>query len=56
VYNDYFFHYDDTPLLVINTSEIDFVNNEDDLENLLSVIRKMRKGTYHYIPLASRRD
>jgi deoxyadenosine/deoxycytidine kinase len=54
-YNDYFFHYSDTPLLVINTSEIDFVNNERDLENLLGVIRKMRKGTQHYIPLANKK-
>ena len=54
-YNDFFFHYEDTPLLVINTSEIDFVNNAEDLENLLSVIRKMKKGTHHYIPLSMKR-
>jgi deoxyguanosine kinase len=53
-YNDFFFHYKDTPLLVVNTSEIDFVNNADDLENLLSVIRQTRKGTVHYQPLPSR--
>ena len=40
---------------MINTSDIDFVNNEADLENLMSVIRKMRKGTHHYLPLASRK-
>jgi deoxyguanosine kinase len=54
-YNDFFFHYSETPLLVINTSDIDFVNNEADLDDLLQVIRKMRKGTQHYIPLASRK-
>ena len=54
-YNDFFFHYSETPLLVINTSDIDFVNNPADLENLLSVIRKTRKGTHHYIPLGSKR-
>ncbi|MBI3182447.1 MAG: deoxynucleoside kinase [Myxococcales bacterium] len=54
-YNEFFFHYSETPLLVINTSEIDFVNNEADLENLIGVIRKTRKGIQHYIPLASRR-
>ena len=54
-YNEFFFHYSETPLLVINTSDIDFVNNEGDLENLLTVIRKMRKGTQHYIPLASKK-
>jgi deoxyguanosine kinase len=54
-YNDYFFHYGDTPLLVINTSDIDFVHNEADLDNLVSVIRKMRKGVHHYLPLADSR-
>jgi deoxyguanosine kinase len=54
-YNEFFFHYSETPLLVINTSDIDFVNNEADLENLLNVIRKMKKGTQHYLPLASKK-
>ena len=54
-YNEFFFHYSETPLLVINTSDIDFVNNDADMENLMSVIRKMKKGTQHYIPLASKK-
>jgi deoxyguanosine kinase len=54
-YNDFFFHYSDTPLLVINTSDIDFVHNEADMDNLVSVIRKMRKGVHHYLPLADTR-
>jgi len=54
-YNDFFFHYTDTPLLVVNTSDIDFVNNPADLEDLLNVVRQTRKGTVHYQPLPSRR-
>jgi deoxyguanosine kinase len=54
-YNEFFFHYAETPLLVINTSEIDFVNNEADWGDLLNAISKMRKGIHHYIPLASKR-
>jgi deoxyadenosine/deoxycytidine kinase len=54
-YNDFFFHYSETPLLVINTSDIDFVNNDADLEHLLTIIDKTRHGTQHYIPLASKR-
>lgn len=54
-YNDFFFHYTETPLLVVNTSDIDFVNNAEDLENLLQVVRQTRKGTVHYQPLPSRR-
>lgn len=54
-YNDFFFHYTDTPLLVVNTSDIDFVHNEADLEALLGVIRKTRHGTQHYLPGPGRR-
>ncbi len=53
-YNDFFFHYDETPLLVINSSEIDFVNNGGDLELLIKEIREMKKGIKHFVPLGSR--
>lgn len=49
-YNDFFFHYDDTPLLVVNTSDIDLVNSGEDVEALATVIRRHRKGTQHYLP------
>ena len=52
-YNDFFFHYSETPLLVVNTSDIDFVGNSSDLERLLSQILKMRKGTQYYNPVSS---
>lgn len=53
-YNEFFFHYQDTPLLVVNTSDIDFVNNASDLESLMNVIRQTKKGTHHYLPQGSR--
>jgi deoxyadenosine/deoxycytidine kinase len=53
-YNDFFFHYQDTPLLVVNTSDIDLDGNPDDVEALLAVIRRHRKGTQHYVPLGTR--
>ncbi len=53
-YNDFFFHYSETPLLVINTSDIDYVNNEADLDNLIGVISRHRHGTQHYIPTTSK--
>jgi deoxyguanosine kinase len=49
-YNDFFFHYDETPLLVVNTSDIDLVGSEEDVEALATVIRRHRKGTQHYLP------
>ncbi len=54
-YNDFFFHYTETPLLVVNTSDIDFVNNAEDLENLMNVVRQTKAGTHHYLPLGSKR-
>jgi len=53
-YNQYFFHYDETPLLVVNTSEIDFVASSKDLADLIKEINHMGVGTQHYIPLGSR--
>jgi deoxyguanosine kinase len=49
-YNDYFFRYDRTSLLVINTSDIDIVEKEAHLEEVISAIRRMRKGVQHYNP------
>jgi deoxyguanosine kinase len=53
-YNQYFFHYDETPLLVVNTSEIDFVSSSKHLADLIKEINSMGSGTQHYIPLGSR--
>ncbi len=52
-YNRYFFYYNETPLLVVNTTEIDFVNNTADLANLVKEIRSMKGGSQHYIPLSA---
>ena len=49
-YNHYFFHYSATPLLVVNTADVDFVKNPDDLDDLLKLIRGMGKGTQYYVP------
>jgi len=53
-FNHYFFHYDATPLLVVNTSDIDFVSREEDLEDLIEQIRTMERGVQYYVPLGSR--
>jgi deoxyadenosine/deoxycytidine kinase len=54
-YNHFFFHYNDSPLLMVNTSEIDFVKNKEELEDLIKQISVMKKGTQYYIPLGSRK-
>ncbi len=52
-YNEYFFYYSETPLLVVNTSDIDFVRRPADFEDLVKEIKSTKKGTWHYIPLGS---
>ena len=50
IYNEYFFRYDKSPLLIINTNDIDFVNDKNDLEEILSIIQKPIYGTKYYNP------
>lgn len=50
LYNNFFFHYTETPLLVINTDEIDFIHNESDYKDLLVEINNHTAGTKYYIP------
>lgn len=54
-FNDFFFHYSDSPLLVINASKIDFVNVPEDFEDLVAQIKRMRTGTQYYVPMSSKR-
>jgi len=49
-YNHFFFRYSETPLLVINTSDIDFVHSPKDLDDLIRQILSMREGTLYYVP------
>ncbi len=53
-YNYYFFHYDQSPLLVVDTSEIDFVNRKEDFAQLVREIKQMKKGTWYFIPMKSK--
>lgn len=50
-YNHFFYHYSETPLLVINTTDIDFVENESDLDDLVAQISNMGKGVQYYRPM-----
>ncbi|MCD6233461.1 MAG: deoxynucleoside kinase [Candidatus Neomarinimicrobiota bacterium] len=51
MYNQFFFRYNETPLLIINTTDIDFVHNEDDLAEILKTIQKPPAGTKLYRPV-----
>jgi len=50
IYNEFFFRYDKSPLLIINTNDIDFVNDKNDLNEVLNIIQKPINGTKYYNP------
>lgn len=47
-YNNFFFKYNDMPLLIVNTTDIDFVNNEKDFEELFNQIFREDRGFLEY--------
>ena len=49
-YQEFFVNYEDTPLLIINTNNIDFVENPRDLDELLEIIQKPVQGTKYFTP------
>jgi deoxyguanosine kinase len=51
-YNHFFFHYDATPLLVVETSQFDLSWGEEALGDLERQLRSMGKGTRYYVPRA----
>ena len=51
VYTEYFFRYQDTPLVIINTNNIDFVENKNDLKEVIDYIRQPVSGTKFFNPV-----
>lgn len=54
-YNHFFFRYNSTPLLIVNSTEIDFVNNENDFEELFRQIFREDRGVLEYFNPETRR-
>ena len=52
-YEHFFFRYSASDLLVINTSEIDFVARNEDLQQLLRRLQDPVKGTQYFLPLGA---
>jgi deoxyguanosine kinase len=52
-YEHFFFHYTSSDLLIVNTSEIDFVERNEDLQQLLRKVSTPIKGTQYFLPLGS---
>lgn len=54
-YNYFFFRYRATPLLIVNSTEIDFVNNTQDFEDLVrEIFRPTRSAVEYYNPIKQR--
>jgi len=53
-YNYFFFHYTDAPLLVVNTSDIDFVETPEYVDVLLKRVEEHSDGTLYYTPLGGK--
>ena len=49
-YQHFFFHYSATPLLVVETSQLDLSSSDEALDDLLKQIQSMGKGTRYYVP------
>ena len=47
-YNNFFFKYNSTPLLIVNTTEIDFVNRQSDFDELYKEIFRKDRGIVEY--------
>jgi deoxyguanosine kinase len=54
-YNNYFFKYNTTPLLIVNSSEIDFVSNDKDFDELFKQIFREDRGFTEYFNPETRR-
>ena len=50
-YADFFYHYDQSPLLIVNATTIDWVGNDLDYQQLVDYIRRTRSGRHYVNPL-----
>ncbi len=49
-YQHFFFHYSATPLLVVETSQVDLPASDVAMDDLIRQIRSMNRGTQYYVP------
>jgi deoxyguanosine kinase len=49
-YIDFFYHYSDAPLLIVNAAEINFASNENDYQQLLERLKTIGSGRHYFNP------
>ena len=52
-YTEFFYYFNKTALLIVNSAEIDLVSNEDDYQQLVDYIRSVPNGTHYFNPKAT---
>ena len=53
-YARFFHEYEAAPLLIVNAASIDPINNQADYDELLTAVRRMKRGRLYYNPMRSR--
>ncbi len=53
IYSEHFLEYNESPLLVVDSSEVDFVHSKADQDHLIAAIREHQGGVQYYKPLGS---
>lgn len=49
-YTQFFYYYDNAPLLIVNATEIDLVNSDTDYRNLVEFLLGIKTGRHYYNP------
>ena len=49
-YSQFFLSYNAAPLVIINATEIDFANNDDEYQKLLAYLLEVRSGRHYFNP------
>lgn len=52
-YTRFFHFYDESPLLIVNASEIDWVNNDDSYQQLVDYMLNIKQGRHYYNPTSA---
>jgi deoxyadenosine/deoxycytidine kinase len=52
-YTEFFHYYDASPLLIVNATEFDLVNNADEYEQLVGYLVNIKNGRHYYNPSPS---
>jgi deoxyguanosine kinase len=50
-YTRFFYHYDASPLVIVNAASIDFANSDEDFELLFDELRNVGKGRHFLNPM-----